>query len=285
MIALIGTTIERNVTSSRMNASVSTNANTIGRFDFITSLKSFDPAVKPVTATSAPSSCPDRRRHHLVAQHRERALRRRVRAGAVDRERDRRDRLVGVDLDVDRLVQLPGRDRLALQVLDRRRRLGRRDVVGLDHDLTAGTPSPGNAASILSYACMTSRSRGRPVTPGLTVCIENAGIVSATSRPPATMTETSGRLSTRSRIALQTFDSPLVLWRRLATHGTRPFSVQPLRDRNESIAGSTVTRAEHRDADDEDRADAERDEHRVAGQEHARHRGHHGEAGDEHGAP
>ena len=88
---------------------------------------------------------------------------------------------------------------------------------------------------------MTSRSRGSPVTPGLTVCIENAGIVSAASRPPASTTETSGRLSTRSRIAPQTRDSPRVLWRRLATHGTRPFSVQPLRDRNESIAGSTVT--------------------------------------------
>ena len=27
----------------------------------------------------------------------------------------------------------------------------------------------------------------------------------------------------------------------MATHGTRPFSVQPLRERNESIAGSTLT--------------------------------------------
>ena len=79
------------------------------------------------------------------------------------------------------------------------------------------------------------------MTPGLTVCIENAGIVSTASRPPAAMTETSGRLSTRSRIAPQTLDSPLVLWRRFATHGTRPFSVQPLRERNESMAGSTVT--------------------------------------------
>ena len=41
-----------------MKASVSTKANTSGRCDFITSLKSFDPAVKPVTATSAPGSLP-----------------------------------------------------------------------------------------------------------------------------------------------------------------------------------------------------------------------------------
>ena len=33
----------------------------------------------------------------------------------------------------------------------------------------------------------------------------------------------------------------MVLWRRLATHGTRPFSVQPFWDRKESIAGSTLT--------------------------------------------
>ena len=58
MIALIGTTIERNVTSSRMNAIASTKPNTIGRCDFIVSRKSFDQAVMPPTATSAFSSLP-----------------------------------------------------------------------------------------------------------------------------------------------------------------------------------------------------------------------------------
>ncbi len=42
-------------------------------------------------------------------------------------------------------------------------------------------------------------------------------------------------------MAPQTRDSPLVLWRRLATHGTRPFSVQPFWPSQESIAGSTVS--------------------------------------------
>ena len=88
---------------------------------------------------------------------------------------------------------------------------------------------------------MTWRSRGRPSTPGLTVFIENAGMESATSRPPARIAESSGRFRTRSRIAPQTRDSPLVLWRRLATHGTRPFSVQPFWPSQESIAGSTVS--------------------------------------------
>ena len=40
-------------------------------------------------------------------------------------------------------------------------------------------------------------------------------------------TEPSGRARTRSRMAPQTRDSPLVRWRRLATYGTRPFSSQP----------------------------------------------------------
>ena len=51
-------TIERNVTSSRMKASESTKANTSGRRETMTSLKSFEPAVKPVTATSAPGRRP-----------------------------------------------------------------------------------------------------------------------------------------------------------------------------------------------------------------------------------
>ena len=67
-IALIGTTIDRNVTSSRMNASVRTNANTIGRCDLIASLKSFEPAVKPVTLTSASGSRPTVAGIDLLAQ-------------------------------------------------------------------------------------------------------------------------------------------------------------------------------------------------------------------------
>ena len=43
-------------------------------------------------------------------------------------------------------------------------------------------------------------------------------------------------------------------------------------------------RAEHGGRDDEDRGEAERLEGRVAGQEHAGHRGDHGQPGDQHGA-
>ena len=41
-------------------------------------------------------------------------------------------------------------------------------------------------------------------------------------------------------MAPQTRDSPLDLWRRLVTKGTRPFSSQFFRLRNESIAGRKV---------------------------------------------
>ena len=47
-MAVIGTTIERNVTSMSRNASPSTQANTSGACDFIESLKSRDWAVHPV---------------------------------------------------------------------------------------------------------------------------------------------------------------------------------------------------------------------------------------------
>ena len=48
--------------------------------------------------------------------------------------------------------------------------------------------------------------------------------------------------------------------------------------------GEHRQRADHRDADDEDRAGRHRGEAVVAGEVHAGHGGHHGEAGDQHGA-
>src|SRR3954468_11244317 len=41
-----------------MKARLKTKAKAIGRRDFVTSMKSFEPAVMPVTATSAPGSLP-----------------------------------------------------------------------------------------------------------------------------------------------------------------------------------------------------------------------------------
>ena len=56
MIALIGTTIERNVTSSSRNAARITNPNTTGRWETIESLKSRSTAVPPVACASRPST-------------------------------------------------------------------------------------------------------------------------------------------------------------------------------------------------------------------------------------
>ena len=57
-IALIGITIERNVTRSSTNAIAKTNANTSQMRDDISSLKSTDPAVKPATPTTSPLDTP-----------------------------------------------------------------------------------------------------------------------------------------------------------------------------------------------------------------------------------
>src|SRR5829696_3736625 len=110
MIALIGITIERNVTSSRMKASESTNRNTIGRCDFIVSRKSFEEAVMPLTATSASSLATVA--GTTSSQHPHRLVRRCVGALALDGEGHHGDRLVRADLDARGLRELPGGDRL-----------------------------------------------------------------------------------------------------------------------------------------------------------------------------
>src|SRR5262245_3733098 len=58
MIALTGITIDRNVNSNRRNAAPSTKPKTIGRCDLVTSVKSFDWAVKPVTLALMPGTAP-----------------------------------------------------------------------------------------------------------------------------------------------------------------------------------------------------------------------------------
>ena len=134
MIALIGITIERNVTSSRMNARLSTNRNTIGRCDFIVSRKSFDEAVMPLTATSA-SSLP-------------------TVAGTTSSRRTRTDSseaasvplpwtasdttatvLSGLTSTPEGSDSLPVAIALSCSSLDGGLDLGRGDVLGLDHDV------------------------------------------------------------------------------------------------------------------------------------------------------
>ncbi len=55
---------------------------------------------------------------------------------------------------------------------------------------------------------MIGRLRGRPCTPLLAVCMLSAGSASRIRIAADTAAETAGRLSTRSRMAPQTRDSP-----------------------------------------------------------------------------
>src|SRR3954453_4121291 len=141
----MGMTIDRNVTSSRMNAIERTNRNTIGRCDFIVSRKSLDDAVTPDTVTSAPGSLPTLAGDPLArrtarggvaggAAGRQGVGRGGVGALALHGDAPPRDGLRGVDLDVERLGELTAGDRLVVQLCDGGLDLGRGDVLGLDDD-------------------------------------------------------------------------------------------------------------------------------------------------------
>ena len=80
----------------------------------------------------------------------------------------------------------------------------------------AGRVPPGNAASMRSSVWMIGWLRDMPSVPASLNCMPSAGIESATSSPPASITETTGRARTRVRIAFHTRDSPWFLARRLA---------------------------------------------------------------------
>ena len=143
---MIGITIERNVTSSSMNASVSTKPNTSGASDFIASLKSFEPAVcRPVRPPRSASEPADRRRDDLVAQRRRATASTRVGAVAVERERQSATVLSGLIVDADRLHDLPVAS-ACRAARDRGLDLGRGDVLGLDRRRSADIAPPGNAA-------------------------------------------------------------------------------------------------------------------------------------------
>ena len=82
----------------------------------------------------------------------------------------------------------------------------------------AGTLPPGNAASMRSSVFRIGVPlRDMPSVPGSLNCMCSAGSDIATSRPPARIADRAGRLRTRLRMAFHMRDSPLFLWRRLAT--------------------------------------------------------------------
>jgi hypothetical protein len=82
----------------------------------------------------------------------------------------------------------------------------------------AGTLPPGNAASMRSSVFRIGVPlRDMPSVPGSLNCMCSAGSDIATSTPPARIADRAGCLRTRLRMAFHVRDSPLFLWRRLAT--------------------------------------------------------------------
>ena len=235
----------------------------------------------PVTSASTPSTRADRLRDRRSSRSvGERGVRACV--GAVAGERDRR-RSATV------LVRADGRRRPAadigpwrapaLELVDARAGpAGAVTSVGLDDDdrrQRAAGERRLDAVVGLHDRQVARQARRRPE---LTVCMFSAGSASASRIRPTATTETTGRASTRSRIAAPDARLAVVAMARAADERHAAL-LDPVAELGQQ-RGQDGERAEHRDRDDEHRADGERREHRVAGEEHAGHGDHHGQAGD-----
>ena len=282
MIALIGITIDRKVTSRIRNARISTNPNTIGM------------RVRELVV-GVHGRCGRARDVHVGAGEVADACRGRCRyaasialpwtasswplpsIGIVHPG----DGAVLAVLGLDVVVHLAGGERLALEAGDRLVRLrvartGRRSLM----TTVAWLFSNGNAFSIRLNVCMTGMSCGRSDVPIRVVFISTAGSASATRKAVATTADTTGRRSTRSMIAVHMRESPAPRLRRREA-AARPFSTRsPSHDDHGRQHGQG---ADHRDRDDHHRAEPEADESLVAREEHAGHRDHHRQARDQHG--
>ena len=132
MIALIGITIDRKVSSRSRNANRRTKPKTSGAFVCIKCLKSWDCAVKPLTPYSTPSSCP--RVEGTTSSRRDQAPR--TPSGPSPcraPDRDDLDRALPVHVVDDRLVHAGIDECTPLQLSDRLLISGFL-VVRLDHD-------------------------------------------------------------------------------------------------------------------------------------------------------
>ena len=133
------------------------------------------------------------------------------------------------------------------------------------------------------YVFITGVFCGMAFVPELAVCRPKAGIDSATSSAAARSGRRRAGASGRGRaIQDQTRDSEPR--GRAACRGTGSGRWSTLSPSLRQHRGQDGERADHRDADDEDRAGRHRAEALVAGEVHAGHGGHDGEAGDEDGA-
>ena len=111
---------------------------------------------------------------------------------------------------------------------------------------------------------------------GSAIRIWIAGRASRSSSPPEIAADSAGRRRTRSTIQPHIRPSP-PLRRRRRNADLVDAVAEPREQRRQN-----GERAQHRDRDDHHRRDAERGERLVAGDEHAGHRDHHGQAGDQH---
>ena len=194
---------------------------------------------------------------------------------AARRARSCRPRLT---LDRDGLMQLARCDGVVPQLGDRRADPVGRRVVDLDHhergDAAAreGVLHLGRTPSSPGSTSGTSPAR-------CTVCICSAGCGEREQRAAGDDGATSGCRSTGSSTAFQKRLSPSSRRMRRA-NGMRTLSTRS--PSFESSAGRTVSEPSDGDADDDHRRRRRSTRTSVAGEEHAGHGDHHGQAGDEH---
>jgi hypothetical protein len=235
MIAFNAITIDLNETSSRTNARIRTNANTIGAEPFIELPKSFEIAVSPVTPASTPSTAPTVSgtiwRSVEIASYevsslplpaRGRSMRATVRSGLTSTVTG--SWAAPLATACSRRSSIPSLTRGS----------------SIEDALTttdAGCCSPGNESWSRLYVWTACRSCGNASAPGTTVFIPRAGKASATRIPADTTAERSGRRSTRSSIQPQPRPPP-GRWRRCRSGMRALFTLSPSLDRS---AGSTVS--------------------------------------------
>ncbi len=279
-IAFSATTIERNETSMIRKANRSTKPKTSGADVFIFVFPVLVQGGRAADGVLDAVDLAERAREHVLAERGERGLRLGVGAGAGERDVDRRDGVVAAGLDLDRALQLAGRERLLLEGDDRVLNGWGADVVRLDRDDGRDRCRPGRQRRDCFIGSISGiEMSSRPVV--VVFSWRAPGSVSAIRTAPAATAEMTGRRRTRSRTAPQKRLSPFLL-RSRPRNGIRPFST--LSPSLPSSAGQHGERAEHRDGDDHHRPDREGHERLVAGEEHAGHRDQHGDAGDEDGA-
>ena len=182
-----------------------------------------------------------------------------------------------VDVDGDRLERAAACERPSLEPPDRRLHRRRLHARCLDDDVRGQCGARERLLHPVVGLDHLDRL-GERVGPLAARRSCSAGRASATSNPPATITDTTGRRRTRSTIAPQIRPSPSSR-RRRPTNGTRARVDVVAEPREHS--GKHGQRPEHGDGDDENRGQRQRREGRVARQEHAGHRHHHGQARDE----